>query len=201
MNLRLPLIGAIALAVVPAFASINFSDDFNAENGGVGQLNFYGLSNWDVTRGSVDLIPDPNYDFYPGNGLYLDLDGSTGEGGRIESKQTFDIHTGDSVSFSFDWGNNPGNGGNDNDADVYFGSYLITHLHTNDANMPLTHFSIGGISPGEYSGKLIFDMAGGDNQGIILDNVCLHSQAVPEPASYAVFGLGILGLVVRRKRA
>lgn len=50
---------------------------------GVGQLNFGGFINWDVTVGVVDLIGQndggpPLFDLLPGNGLYVDLCGSGG---------------------------------------------------------------------------------------------------------------------------
>jgi hypothetical protein len=47
-----------------------FRDNFNGENGG----------------GTVDLIGNGFYDFYPGNGLYIDLDGSTTDSGVLATK-------------------------------------------------------------------------------------------------------------------
>lgn len=49
---------------------------------GVGELNFDNFINWDVNSGHVDLIGRNEggpglYDFLPGNGLYVDLCGST----------------------------------------------------------------------------------------------------------------------------
>src|SRR5579862_1829881 len=55
------------------------NDNFNTENGGVGQLNYTGFDNWNVS-GAVDLIGNGFFDFYPGNGLYVDMNGSPGPG-------------------------------------------------------------------------------------------------------------------------
>ncbi|MFO0520899.1 MAG: pyruvate-binding protein, partial [bacterium] len=67
----------------PAGAATVFSDNFNSEtlatNGS--------LSNWNISNGTIDVIGGVSfYNFYPGNGNYLDLDGSTQNAGRIETK-------------------------------------------------------------------------------------------------------------------
>src|SRR5882757_8374032 len=85
------VVAAIAFAAVgisgaqagPAYLS------FGAENGGAGMLNYTGFSNYNVTTGSVDLIGNGSFDNYPGNGLYVDLAGSTGEFGAITTKAIF----------------------------------------------------------------------------------------------------------------
>ena len=47
-----------------------------------------------VVSGDVDMIGNGFFDRYPGNGLYLDLDGVAADpGGRLESVQTFDPGT------------------------------------------------------------------------------------------------------------
>lgn len=60
-------------------------DNFNGENGGVGVLNYGGFANWTVGSGTVDLIGNGFFDFYPGNGLYVDLYGSTSDAGVLTS--------------------------------------------------------------------------------------------------------------------
>ncbi len=40
-------------------------DDFDSENQGQGMLNYFGLANWDIARGSVDLIGYGFWDFFP----------------------------------------------------------------------------------------------------------------------------------------
>jgi hypothetical protein len=62
------------------------------------QLNYTGFINWDVSSGVVDLIGGeeiPLFDFLPGNGLYVDLVGSSAPWlGTISSKTTFEFADG-----------------------------------------------------------------------------------------------------------
>jgi hypothetical protein len=70
-------------------AATIFSDNFNTENGGVADastLNYNTFANWTVNGGgTVDLIGNGYFDFYPGQGLYVDLDGSTSNAGQLTS--------------------------------------------------------------------------------------------------------------------
>ena len=86
----LAVVGLLSVAQ-PAAATVIFSDDFNAENGGVGALNYTGFANWGVSGvgETVDLIGNGFFDFYPGNGLYVDLDGSTGNAGVLTTNSFF----------------------------------------------------------------------------------------------------------------
>jgi hypothetical protein len=82
--------GFLVILISPEASSADIfllNDDFDTENSSIGLLDYSRFSNWIVTRGSVDLIGNGFYDFYPGNGLYVDLDGSTNEGGKLESKK------------------------------------------------------------------------------------------------------------------
>jgi len=62
-----------------------FVDNFNTENEGVGVLDYSGFDNWTVTDGTVDLIGNGFYDYFPSNGLYVDMDGSTNNAGLMTS--------------------------------------------------------------------------------------------------------------------
>ena len=64
--------GRLSFSGFSANAGVIFSDNFNAENGGTGVLNYNSFNNWTVTDGTVDLIGNGFFDFYPGNGLYVD---------------------------------------------------------------------------------------------------------------------------------
>src|SRR5579871_75060 len=81
---------AMALSVTaPANATPIAPDDFNAENGGVPQLNYFGFGHYTVSSGSVDLIGNGYYDAYPGNGLYVDVAGSTGQYGALTTNTVY----------------------------------------------------------------------------------------------------------------
>src|SRR6185436_18149491 len=76
---------AIAFCVTSGNAATIFSDNFNGEHGGTGQLNFAGFTKWSVSNGAVDLIGNGFFDFFPSNGLYVDLDGTTLQAGLLSS--------------------------------------------------------------------------------------------------------------------
>ena len=92
MRFALSAITAALLTALPASASPIFTDNFNADNAGNGALNYAGFTNWNVTNGSVDLIGDGTSHPYllVGNGLYVDLDGTTNDAGIFSTKQTFE---------------------------------------------------------------------------------------------------------------
>jgi hypothetical protein len=50
--------------------------------------------------------------------------------------------------------------------------------------------------------RVMFDHAGGDNIGLLLDNVSV-AVAIPEPETYALLlaGLGLLGFAARRRQS
>ncbi len=92
-----------------------FFDDFNTENGGVGQLNYTGFQKWDVLPGGgVDLIPlaaggAGPYDFLAGtgHGQYVDLDGTPGSG-KLQLKNGINLGPGNYALKFFLAGNNTG---------------------------------------------------------------------------------------------
>jgi len=182
-----------------AFAAPILQDNFNTENGGVGVLNYTGFTNWTVSygTGTVDLIGDGFFDFYPGNGLYVDLDGSTNQPGLFSSKTTFAPGT---YVVSFNLGdsyyNNPDYSYPPNTVHITMGmgdfNVYITRNSNNNLDLFTYTFTIS------HAGPLTFQNDGNDNVGAILDNVTV--SAVPEPISLLLFGLGLVGLAgVRRK--
>jgi hypothetical protein len=193
-------------AALPASAATTlFSDNFNAETLGLNAT----LSQWNIQRGSVDVIGNPGFfDIYPGNGRYLDLDGSTGAAGRIESMALFPLVVGETYRLSFSYGRNPGLGltpesmrfgVTDNFADPF--SLLL-----NQSIPTLLSFS-REFTASAAGGRIFFDHAGGDNAGIVIDNVLLESldrtAVVPVPAALPLMlaGLAGLGFIARRRRS
>jgi hypothetical protein len=62
---------------------------------GVGALNFNEFQQWNVSGGNVDLIGNGFFDYLPGNGLYVDLGGtSTPHNGVLTTKSTFPVVAG-----------------------------------------------------------------------------------------------------------
>jgi hypothetical protein len=198
---KLPILAAAAaasLALAPAaFAGIVLSDDFDSQ--APDDLNWGGDSVFFVSSdpGSVDLIGAGGaFDFYPGNGGYLDLDGSTGSGndpaGEITSFANFGAGT---YTLKFQLGGNA-RGAPSQTTRILLGDFSVDILLA--SGDPLANYSFTFATTG---GQLIFRELGPSNQqGNILDDVSLAN--VPEPATWAmmILGFGAAGSMIRRRK-
>src|SRR5580698_6371222 len=93
LKASLALVSLLSSAVCAqsASAATSFTDNFNSYSG---QLNWVPPSTWTAPGpGTVDLIGETpsgtSFDFYPGNGGYVDLDGSNGTAGTLQTIQSF----------------------------------------------------------------------------------------------------------------
>ncbi len=148
-------------------------DDMDDENGGVAVQNFSAFTNWTVTRGCVDLHGPGSINPLPGNGLYIDLDGSCDEAGRLESKQTYDLPAGTYELELVLAGNNQF--GPTDTVTFSVGtafSETISVLENEPFEIRTFTFTVGAAT----SGKIVMDHAGGDNQGILVDAVRLRKS-------------------------
>lgn len=191
------LAASLALAA-SANASTVLSDNFNAST--PDQLNWAGDSVFLPTSppGTVDLIgAGGSFDFYPGHGSYLDLDGSSGSGndpaGEITSILSFGPGT---YTLSFLLGGNA-RGAPAQITRVLLGDFAVDiALNSGD---PLAGYSFTFNTAS--SGSLIFrELGPSDQQGNILDDVTLTT--VPEPATWAmmILGFGGVGAMIRRRQ-
>lgn len=155
------------------FFGLAFSDDFNAENGGAAALNYAGFANWTVGDGTVDLIgEDSAHDFYPGNGLYVDLDGSSGDAGVLTSSDQFALLAGGTYELRFDLGGSARSESPTDTVDVALGT-VFAESFTLDWDDPLTTVVRDiNVTTSELA-TLSFADLGNDNRGLILDNVQL----------------------------
>jgi hypothetical protein len=149
-------------------------------------------SNFSITNGNIDVIgsiPGLSYDFYPGNGNYIDLNGNTR--GTIASS-IFDFNAGDLVNLSFNYGAN----GLDKSAIFSLGSLFTPIAITASENIvspqPLGIFnntfqtySGSFVVASDFSNALTFTSTNDGFGGIILDNIVLSKTAtsVPEPST------------------
>ncbi len=169
-----------------------FTDNFNANPLGLNATP----AGWSVSAGTVDIIGNPSYyDFIPGSGRYIDLDGSTGNAGVLA--KSFAMVAGTQYTVSFDLAGNHRNGATET-VTVKFGTSSGSYSLPQNAGW--TNYSLV-FTPGvAASYSLSFENSGGDNIGMLLDNVNIH--AVPEPETYAMMlaGLGLMGAIARRRK-
>ncbi len=198
MKLKSAIIAAAVASVfsVSAQAAPIFSDNFDSYT--ADQLNWIppALSGWTVSNGTVDLIGiGGGFDLLPGNGSYVDLDGSTSSSGLFSN--SVNLVGGTTYTLSFDLAGNNRNSVTET-VNVNFGSTAASYSPL--GNDPFVNHTLNftpGIS-GSYS--LSYQNVGGDNLGALLDNVSV--SAVPEPQTYAMLlaGLGLMGFMARRRK-
>lgn len=160
-------------------ASVLFFDDFEAETLGRNAE----LTRWNVTAGAVDVIgAGGSYDWFPGNGLYVDLDGSQMLAGRIETKRTFDLVLGGAYRLSFDYAKNGeraetlsfGVGSAGSQIGIAKGYWSGWKTHSGEFRAH--EFAFVAL---ETRATIFFAAAGTDNRGPILDNVELFGPLAP----------------------
>ncbi len=193
-----------AAAAAPAQATILFQDNFNADNT-ISVLNYNGLLNWTVSGGTIDYIRSGGFGItcVSGNGGCLDMDGSTGNAGRITSNVTFALSGSDTYYLEGLVSGNQRGGGNDS---IIVGliddatSTVVTST-TFSGLMPNSPFVLRQVIATGYNGnfRIFFEGVGGDNIGAILDDVVLRDSAVPEPGTLALAGLALLAAARARR--
>jgi hypothetical protein len=201
-SLKLLVVAGSLFAATASHAVTIFSDNFNPQNGGTGVLNFGGFTNWTVSSGTVDLIGNGYFDFFPGNGLFVDLDGSTGNAGILTSSAI--AVTPGNYLLSFALGGSQR--GDANTVNVGVQTGFASASYALGSASPLTTYSIAFSVGSNTSLNLVFENLGGDNLGAILDNVTLERidtapAGVPDAGyTLAFFALGMTALGVLRRR-
>jgi hypothetical protein len=203
-RLVVALCGVLVFGFVgQSHATLIFSDNFNTENGGIGQLNYNHFANWSVSNGTVDLIGSPGFfDFFPGNGLYVDLDGTTFQAGTFTSIGIPVTPGNYMLSFLLAGSQR----GDVNTVQVNVSGGLASSTYTLGSNVPLTLETMSFTVLAPMTINLSFLNEGiSNNIGLILDNVNLQSvSSVPDSGSttvllgIAMIGLGLAGWKFKR---
>jgi hypothetical protein len=175
-------------------AQVVFSDNFDADAQGLNYTAF--VNGWTVGNGTVDLVGTGFFEFYPGNGNYVDLDGSTSDAGVLSRSLTLTGGTTYTATFSLGGSTR----GDSNLVDVGFGTSLASFTLLSSDPLASQSLAFTPLSSGSYT--LSFANFGGDNLGAILDNVVVSTPAIPEPETYALMlaGLGAVGYASRRRK-
>jgi hypothetical protein len=177
------LAAGLAAGMSSANAGVVFSDNFDSY---APVLNWVPPANWTVAPGSVDLIGDGYFDFFPGHGGYVDLDGSTNQAGTLQTIASFGPGT---YTLTFDLA---GNARNDVDktTTISLGNWSKSLDLASNSPYQLYTYTFTTTVAGNLS--FADNTVGNQNIGNILDNVTL--SAAPEASTWAMMLVGFAGL-------
>jgi len=151
-------------------------DDFDGENGERPVLMYDRFSHWVVKGGTVDLIgAASDWDFQPGHGLYVDLDGDRPDGVRFEpgmlvTRERFVLTPGEyELGFRLAGSQR----GDTNTVEVRLGAVHHERI-TLSHGAPFQRFVRTIVVRRATDGRLSFDNAGADGFGLLLDDVTLR---------------------------
>ena len=192
MKVRVLVAACVAALSAGANAAVVLSDNFDADAQGLNVVP----AGWTVANaGTVDVIGTGFFDEIPGNGNYIDLDGSNGQAGLLTTSTGLLNGT---YTATFQLGGNHRDGTTDLVTVQFGGASAVFSVGPNDA---FTTYSLTTTANLEQLNLSFLDGRGG-NVGALLDNVSI-SSTVPEPAGLPLLAAGVLGVAfaARRRRA
>lgn len=186
---------------VASNAAVLFTDNFDSSPLALNSTPI----GWTVDYGFVDVI-GPDYNFYPGTGNHIDMNGSKKQSGGMHTNAVFSFLAGNTYTLSFNYGNNA-NSANNGSTETLVATVLGFPGVTINQVGAIASYLVGSYSftaLSNFSSALYFNASGtndGDNGGLILDNVSLSVVPVPAALPLLAAGLGVLGFAGRRRRA
>jgi len=180
---------SLLLACAGANGATIFSDNFEADVPIFNQTSFVG--GWTVTNGTVDVVQ--NFVF---PGKVVDLDGSTGDAGVFTKSLALTAGSIYTASFALAGSQR----GSTETVSVDFGTASADVTLASGDPFGVRSLSFTPAASGNFA--LSFANAGGDNVGVLLDNVSIDVSPIPEPETYALMLAGLAGVggMVRWRR-
>ena len=198
---KISMIAATAVFALTgaAQAATIFEDNFDNE---ALELNA-SLDKWTVAPGSVDVIgPGGPFDFYPGNGNYLDMNGSSVSEGKITTTGSLGLVLGKKYTLTFSYGANTSTGAPPIILSFGLGGATQTIVfNTQPPSLVSAVYTFVYDDSGDY---LFFADTSGtpnDQGGPVLDNVKLSAVPLPAGGLLLLGALGGIAALRRRRKA
>jgi hypothetical protein len=208
--------GLMAFLATDAKANLVTNGDFSSPPLAGGFQTFAvgstGITGWTVASGvanpgfgSVDLIASTYFPVPTGQSVDLDGTGSSNVTGGLTQTLT-GLVAGGTYTLQFFYANNPA--GVSSSANVAIGSLTtgITHSGSVGTSLATMNYTTGSYTFIAYGTSQVLSFTStdpaNDQNGIVLSNVSVNLLSVPEPASCAMLGLGLLaaGVYTRSRR-
>ena len=185
MVITATMIASLSTLAIPASAGVLFEDDFDTDNP-ISVLNFDALINWTVSEGTIDYLRSGDFGIscLGGAGGCLDMGGSSSDAGRITTKSVFTFDPGVAYAIDVTISGNQLGGASDSITvgliDDVTSTMVTAFFPPLPASAPFGTCTadFGTLSPGTW--RLFVEGAGGDNVGIILDDLVLRGHAVAD---------------------
>lgn len=170
------LLAAACAPAARASGAMLLADDFDGENRERPALMYARFAHWTVEQGTVDLVgAGSDWDFQPGNGLYVDLDGDRPDRvhfkpGVLVSREAFALARG-TYELSFRLAGSQR--GDVNTVEIRLGD-LHRERITLPSDAPFRRYERTVRVRAATEARLSFDNEGADGYGLLLDDVVLR---------------------------